>query len=253
MAALEGGHGGWWGAQQANDRSFMIGWALPDFHGPSGPGINFLTRLTLLREINYDAKFGNLVSNPVPELVGLRTGSLASEQGVALSPSASHAVAGTAGGAAASADVNVTFSGFKDGSVFGVCVLGNSNNSGLGVAITVHGTSATVAVDTCGAVMAMSTAAVANTAADGLKSTGNPVMVDSKLTVRVLADRSLADFFVQHGQWSGSVAWLAKAPRAAGDSTVSVWSQTPGITANIDVYGMGCGWETPSWTDHPTM
>ena len=64
--------------------------------------IDFLTRLTLLREVNYDAKLGDLVSNPAPELANLRTGSIASEKAVALVPGAPHQVAGTAGGAAAS-------------------------------------------------------------------------------------------------------------------------------------------------------
>jgi hypothetical protein len=56
---------GWWGAQMANERMMMIGWATPDFHGDAGAGISFLTRLTLLREVNFDTKTMNLVSNPV--------------------------------------------------------------------------------------------------------------------------------------------------------------------------------------------
>ena len=48
---------------------FMIGWALGDYHGPAGPGINFLTRLTLLREVNFDAKTANLVANPAGALI----------------------------------------------------------------------------------------------------------------------------------------------------------------------------------------
>merc|ERR1711988_309960 len=104
-AHLEGGHGGWWGTQMANDRLMTIGWALGDFHGPAGPGINFLTRLTLLREAHYDIKTQNLVSNPVKELIGLRNGSLASEKGIALKPNAPYVVPGTGAGAASSADV----------------------------------------------------------------------------------------------------------------------------------------------------
>ena len=33
-------------------------------------------RLTLLREVNYDVKLNDLVSNPAPELINLRTGVL---------------------------------------------------------------------------------------------------------------------------------------------------------------------------------
>ena len=54
--------------------------------GPAGPGISFLTRLTLLREVNFDLKTMDLVSNPAPELTSLRTGSLATEKAIALEP-----------------------------------------------------------------------------------------------------------------------------------------------------------------------
>lgn len=134
VAQLERGKAGWWGGQMANDRMFMIGWATPDYKGPAGPGIEFLTRLTLLREVNYDLKTNNLVSNPIPELVGLRTGSLASESDIALTAGTPHAIAGTGGGAASSADVNITFKGLTDGATFGACVLTNGSVlSGLGV------------------------------------------------------------------------------------------------------------------------
>merc|ERR1719446_198561 len=84
VAHVEGGRADWWGTQMANDRLMTIGWALGDYKGAAGPGIHFLTRLTLLREVNYDVKTQNLVSNPVPELAGLRTGQLASEKGIKL-------------------------------------------------------------------------------------------------------------------------------------------------------------------------
>merc|ERR1712137_1693 len=78
-ARLEYGSTGWWGTQGGsanNNRMMMIGW-VRDYHGPAGLGIKFLTRLSALREVNWDVKTENLVSNPVPELVGLRTKSLA--------------------------------------------------------------------------------------------------------------------------------------------------------------------------------
>ena len=146
IAHLEGGGADWWGASGGadnNGRAMMVGWAMPDYNGPAGPGITFLTRLTLVREINYDAASGGLVSNPLPELVGLRSGSLASERGVALAL-APHVVAGTGAGAAASADVNVTFrlqagGPLPSGAVFGACVLANGALEGLGVRITMPG------------------------------------------------------------------------------------------------------------------
>merc|ERR1712232_911318 len=70
IAQLERGGASWFGAQMtSNNRLLLIGWATPDFSGNPG-GAYFLSRLTLLREVNYDAKTQNLVVNPVPELKG---------------------------------------------------------------------------------------------------------------------------------------------------------------------------------------
>eukprot|EP01047_Picozoa_sp_COSAG01_P092640 COSAG01_NODE_23967_length_795_cov_1.260057_1_plen_227_part_01 len=159
MAHLEGAHASWWGASGGTDnngRMMMIGWATPDFHGDAGPGIKFLTRLTGLREVNYDPKAKNLVANPVPELKSLRGSSLASMKAASLS-STPTVVKGTAAGAAASADVEITFSGAKVGDKMGACVLGSSANAtaGIGITITVtaptpDGHTATVAVGHCG-------------------------------------------------------------------------------------------------------
>jgi hypothetical protein len=76
---------------------------------------------------------------------------------------------------------------------------------------------------------------------------------ETSVTVRILPDRSLADFFVQGGRWSGSVSWVGGTARTANASQVSVFSSVPGVTADIGVYGMGCGWAYPSYTAHPTM
>ena len=76
QARLEQGTATWFAAQGGlgpDDRMMVLGWATPDYHGPSGgtsgQSLN-LSRLTLLREVHYDAGLGNLVSNPVPELRG---------------------------------------------------------------------------------------------------------------------------------------------------------------------------------------
>eukprot|EP01051_Picozoa_sp_SAG22_P007991 SAG22_NODE_585_length_8867_cov_11.509580_5_plen_89_part_00 len=75
-----------------------------------------------------------------------------------------------------------------------------------------------------------------------------------RLTVRILPDRSLADFFVAGGRWAGTEAWAAKAaPRQPADSQVSVFAGAAGVKADIDVWGMGCGWLTPSYSEHPTV
>jgi Glycosyl hydrolases family 32 N-terminal domain/PAN domain len=327
-AHLEGGRADWFGGQGGSDnnnRMMIVGWAMPDYNGPAGPGITFLTRLTLVREVNYDAALGSLVANPLPELVNLRSGTLASETGVALG-AAPHLVPGTGGGAAASADINITFSGFAPGDSFGACVLSNGNGSGLGVLITAGGgasnyympntdlpggdynvtnvqyddphlcqAACTADGEKCkaftyvvrpplkGSCCLKSSApapAASPTCTSGIKAPAPPGSVsvrvgtcaeaasgalalgaarsvplldDSTVSLRVLPDRSVADVFVQGGRWAGTVAWLDKAPRAPADSTVTVWSSKIGVSADIDVYSMGCGWVDPSYTDTPTL
>ena len=263
QAQLERGNGGWWGTQQANDRMMMIGWALPDYHGAAGPGIKFLTRLTLLREVHYDVKTQNLVSNPLPELVGLRTGSLASENWTAPAGGPSvHVIKGTGAGAAASADVEITFSNVVapntggDGTTFGACVLSNATGGGgLGITITVTAGAAGAGATGTASIGACTGAGDAVELHEGtsLGASSFDLFDETSVTLRITPDRSVADFFVQGGRWSATTAWLAKEPRAAGDSTVSVWSHAAGVTASVDAYGIGCGWAYPSYTENPTM
>ena len=79
---------------KVEERAIMIGWAIGNYHGPVGPVIGVLTRLTGLRETNFNQKTMNLVTNPIPELKNLRTGSIAIEKSVALS-SIPHSVEGS--------------------------------------------------------------------------------------------------------------------------------------------------------------
>ena len=329
VAHLEGGGADWFGGQGGadnNNRMMIVGWAMPDFNGPAGPGITFLTRLTLVREVNFDAELKSLVANPLPELAGLRSGVLASERGVALG-AAPHAVAGTGGGAAASADVNITFSGLSQTSVFGACVLANDTFQGIGIRLSMSPTSnyympgidlpggdynvtnvnysdphvcqeACTADAKCASYTYVTRPPLVGSCClkggvpqqasnpsctSGIKRAPPPGSVSvqvgscadamrgfpegpagasfalragaTSVTVRILPDRSVADFFVAGGRWSGTVAWLAKEPRGAADSTVSLFAAagSAGVVADVDVWSMGCGWADPSYTDNPTM
>lgn len=84
-------------------------------------------------------------------------------------------------------------------------------------------------------------------------SSGVPLFDATTLTVRLMPDRSVADMFVQGGRWAGTLAWLSKAPRAPNDSVVSVYSRTGGVSVDVGVWSMGCGWLNPSYTDRPTL
>ena len=231
-----------------------------DYHGDAGPGIQFLTRLTLLREVNWDTKTQNLVANPVPELLGLRTGSLASESIPSL-PASPHVVAKTGGGAAASADIVIKFSGFTAATKgsFGACVLGNgTSGSGIGITITLapgqNNPGGVQGVDVASGACKVGQAA-ADIDADHAAGSETMQLFDdeTELTVRVLPDRSVADWFVQGGRWAATNGWQGTEPRQPQDSSVMLWASAAGVSAQVDVYGMGCGWLNPSFTDHPTL
>jgi len=253
MAHLEHAQGSWWGAQGGpanNNRMMMIGWQQPDYRGgtPAGPGINVLTRLTLLREVNWDVKTENLVANPVPELVGLRTKKMASQK-IPLDVNTAHVVSNTGGGAAASSDTIIKFSGFGSTATFGACVLGNGQSGhGIGISISVNSAS------NGGRVASVKSGACQ--VGSPHEGGGDVQLFDdeSELTVRVLADRSVVDWFVQGGRWAGSNGWDPRdPPRKAEDSNVMVWSSASGVNAQVDSYQMGCGWLNPSYTENPTL
>jgi hypothetical protein len=73
------------------------------------------------------------------------------------------------------------------------------------------------------------------------------------VTVRILSDRSIADFFVMGGRWAGTVAWVSGTPRLANASQIRIFAAQAGMKADIEVHSMGCGWEFPSYTEHPNM
>ena len=225
----------------------MIGW-VGDYYDPLDH-ITY-TRLSALREVNWDVKTRDLVANPLPEMTSLRSTTLASEH-IALSVNSPHVVAETGEGAAASSDIVLKFSGFNRTShpastTFGTCFLGNgTSESGMGITVTVHpdGHSGnyvgTIAPDSC--------------KGPGVAGTSFPIFADEdEVLVRILADRSVADIFVQGGRWAGTIGWQG-APRKPQDSNVMVWSGSTGVSVQVDVYAMGCGWLNPSYTDNPTL
>lgn len=187
----------------------------------------------------------------MPELLSLRSGTLASEHVPVLPVNSPHIIAKTGAGAAASSDVELKFSGFKSaspaGAVFGACVLGNgslTSGSGVGVTVTVSpgpkGTHvANIASGVCGV--------------RGSGATFTIFADEDEVVVRILADRSVADIFVQGGRWAATQGWQHTAPRKPEDSNVVVWSGSSGVGAQVDVHAMGCGWLNPSYTDDPTL
>ena len=76
---------------------------------------------------------------------------------------------------------------------------------------------------------------------------------EDELAVRILADRSVADIFLQGGRWAATQGWQHTAARKPADSNVVVWSGSGGVSAQLDVHAMGCGWLNPSYTSEPTL
>ena len=192
----------------------------------------------------------------MPELLGLRSGSLASEHIAALPVNQPHVVAKTGAGAAASSDVEIKFSGFKSaaaspaGTIFGACVLGNgslTSGSGIGVTVSVRPAAA-----------GPNRTFIANIASGqcGVRGSGATFTIfadEDELAVRILADRSVADIFLQGGRWAATQGWQHTAARKPADSNVVVWSGSGGVSAQVDVHAMGCGWLNPSYTSEPTL
>merc|ERR1711907_570242 len=112
-------------------------------------------------------------------------------------------------GAAASSDAVIRFSGFaKDASTtFGACVLGNGRNaSGIGITIT-----ATPSTSSPGQLDAKIQVGACQVGHRHLlvnqQSETTQLFDEPEVTVRVLSDRSVADWFVQGGRWAATEGW----------------------------------------------
>ena len=138
----------------------------------------------------------------------------------------------------------------QPGATSGKLLTSDNSRAGIGITITVSDQTVSASVAVC------------NTNASSVPTDGPyaaeaktfPMFADEDVvTVRILPDRSVADFFVQGGRWAGTSSWISGAPRTPDASQVTLFTGTAGVTADVDVYGMGCGWEFPSYTENPTM
>ena len=111
---------------------------------------------------------------------------------------------------------------------FGACVLNDGNlTSGSGVGVTV-----TVSPGPGGTYVANIASGVCGVRASGATFT---IFADEdELLVRILADRSVADIFLQGGRWAATQGWQHTAPRKPADSNVMVWSGSGTLIAQRD-------------------
>ena len=135
----------------------------------------------------------------------------------------------------------------QPGATSGKLLTADTSANGLGISLTVSNGTVAAKVGLCtvnGTITGPSAPTVGTF----------PLFEDEEaVTVRILPDRSVVDFFVQGGRFSGTQSWISGTPRTPEASQITLYTETAGVTADIDVYGMGCGWEYPSYTENPTM
>ena len=210
-----------------------------------------------LREVAYDPLIKTLVSNPVRELVGLRNGTLGSGRGVSVSPGTAHVVKGTgAPHDASTADVVVNVTVPSSGAVgaVGVSVLANvSNGSPFGGILTVVNFTAPDATGVITATASIRTLNPCGSGSMGLASASFAILKgEAVVDIRVLVDRSLVEVFVMGGRvvfsktYNPSVFYVP-------DTNVALQAWGTPITADVDVFSMGCGYTKDPYQPHPTL
>jgi hypothetical protein len=141
----------------------------------------------------------------------------------------------------------------QPGATSGKFLTADTSSAGIGITLTVSGDKKmNIVVGVCSPPNATAGEGATVTTLDDANATVALFEDEDVISVRILPDRSVVDFFVQGGRWAGTQSWISGSPRKADASQVSVWS-TAATTADIDVHAMGCGWEYPSYTEAPTM
>ena len=245
----DGPSANWMVGQFAGRRMMNIGWATgskPMENFPNDGGY-----LTLLREVHFENGFG-LVANPVEELAGLRNGSLANATAVTIAPNSTHYLSGTGGGAAASADVLVSFAVAGTGQPsqdFGACVLSEADRStGVGVGVSLApnrggGFKADVIIAPCG------NATVGFRPSHGWGSTTFTLLPgETTVDIRIVVDRSIVEAFVMGGR-----GVLTKTVHDSIDTNVLLFSGSGAVAKSAEVWSMGCGWDPVPYTDSPSL
>ena len=239
------------------DRLFNIGWAThmhyPVVDGPAGAAGDY-SGLTLPREVHYDPRTEALVSNPVPELAGLRNATLFNlTSPVQVSDGTPRLLPGTEGGAAGSADIELRWrlpAPDQASAVFGARVLaapapsgqgGNGNDSGSGVEITV----VVAAAGADGRRAADLTVASGGGGGGGgvVRSTTTPFTVlpgEASVDIRIVVDRIIVEVFVQGGRVAFTRSYYPATHMDTGVQLL-VSNGTAAATA-ATVWSMGCGW-----------
>jgi sucrose-6-phosphate hydrolase SacC (GH32 family) len=214
--------------------------------------------LTVPREIRWEESTKQLVANPVEELIGLRNSTLANETLVELRDGALHALEGTGGGAAASADVELSFVLPTAGAsaTFGVVLLSSrdapshaNNRSGVTITASVGAALAdgsrvgVLKLFVCGMAACVHGSKFPCEQRCGYAIADEPFTVlkgESEVSMRVLVDRVIVEAFVQQGR---AVVTKSFIPPDSANSVVHLLSINGSTTASkATVWSMGCGW-----------
>lgn len=253
------------GEPESGDRLLTIGWATQLGFDPLHMKHSYDRSggLTVPRELNYDDTTQRLLTNPVAELAALRNGTIASEEGVHLTPSRVHTMQGTGDGAAASADIEVEFAlppSGKESAVFSVIVLANKgyvvgdggNNISSGVTVTLavsarqpDGTRiGTATISAVGAAPCLAASPYCQNST--IPENGRPAKAsfavlagEVAVALRILVDRVLVEAFVQHGRVAFTKSFI---PQRWQDSAVHLLAGGEATVNKAAVWSMGCGW-----------
>lgn len=196
--------------------------------------------LSIPRVLSWDAGFSRLVANPMRELEGLRNGTLLKLQNFSLDPGVEH-VLGLPSGTGAAMDLIVAFvvpqlaPASPQQHHYGVRVFAPDGPL-LNISVTSVRTSE-------GSVRTVN---IGGTCGHGRRDTGEKpscsfVLLpdETVLEVRVLVDRSSAEFFVGGGR---AVRTFRFYPRS-GVSGAAIVASKSTVARSVAAYEMGCGWQ----------
>lgn len=183
--------------------------------------------MTIVREIGYDSELMQLTAEPVSELIGLRGARIDSrnispgKSPKVLVPQESLVVA--SGSLARSADFELNFT---------------LPTSDWQTSVAVLDGSATITLSSN-----MSAPRMVLLALPGMVTPFELVLKpqESTISVRVLVDKVIAEFFVQGGRAAGTFG--LKAGVSANNATISVVAHKGHVAlTSVAAWAMGCGW-----------
>ena len=182
--------------------------------------------LSIVRVVSFEHESATLLAYPPAELTTLRNATLLDQKDVKLSAGVLHALP-LQGGDAVAVDAEISFALIQGPANFSVTAFADPHDPTAGVEVTVSvggslpggGRNATLSVRA------------------GPTHTFPLLVGEASLQLRVLIDRSIAEFFVAGGR----AVYTTRHYPAAGSGAVTVGASAD-TAVSAAVHEMGCGW-----------